>query len=359
MSIRNAALGPAVVAVLALALSAAPATAAVKCSPGKRQKVVARSAQAVVLKARPFWYSGYQLWGCSRRTGARRLLTTGDEDRELRSVLLRGTHVGYVDAGTEETSYTVVSDDAVRRGRRIARDAAPDALDVALRMGDDGSLAWRDITRAGQRLWLWRPGDGPRLVDEGFNLTRMRFSGRTLGWRHGSADRASAPTRTACRGWAGPGSTTTVDAILSTHQTVRFCWRATGSSVTLPAGTPAVTGPWVAVASARQIWVVNLLTNEWRTVAWDGAVDAIVVDEHGSVAWTVPTYTSGGHPPEYLTKTVAVWVDDAAGTHASGVATIYDQVGIARDGSWVRWAVSGEVDGSATLLPRPAPPVTG
>jgi hypothetical protein len=83
---------PVALAALVVALPAAPAAAA-KCRPLHDQKVIARSARAVLLgRSEPQW--GYRLWGCSRRTGTRRLLATSGGDRELKSPMLRGTHVG-------------------------------------------------------------------------------------------------------------------------------------------------------------------------------------------------------------------------------------------------------------------------
>jgi hypothetical protein len=354
MSARVATLLPAV-AALVLALSAAPAAAAT-CRPGHGQRTIARSARAVLLgRTQPEW--GYRLWGCSRRTGARHLLATGGEDRVLEAPMLRGTHVGYVDAGISGDDATIVSDDALHSNRRVAvRTVVDDG--IGLRMGDDGALAWRETTTVpGQRLWLWRRGDTTRLADEGFELTGMRFTGRTLRWLHDGADRtAPPPPASVCPGHAGAGSTTTVD-IISTATATVACWRATGASAAFAAAPRAVAtaGSWVAVESANIIAVRDLLDPAAATRGVDaGSVYSLVVDEHGSLAWTFSTYTGGGHPPEYLTHTAAVWVDDAAGTHALGTTSIYDTVTLARDGSALRW--SGEDTlGATTLVPRPAP----
>ena len=287
MSVRIAALLPAAVAALVLSLPAGAAEAA-QCRPGHEQRVIARSAQAVLLaRAEPAW--GFRLWGCSRRSGARRLLATGDEGHDLETPLLRGTHVGYLDVSLDEPRSTVVSDDALRRGRRVAVGSVLTADRIGLRMGDGGALAWRDTVGPGQRLRLWRRGDTTRLVDEGFSLTGVRFTGASLRWRHAGADRAApAPAESACSGRPGVGSTTTVDIIHTTTATVA-CWRATGAATTFATTTDALatTDAWVAVTMAGSIEVRNLLDpTAARSVPWLGSVAGLVVDGHGSLGWT-------------------------------------------------------------------------
>jgi hypothetical protein len=351
----SALLLPAAVAALALGLPAAPAVAST-CQPRHDQRVIARSARAVLLsRAQPEW--GYRLWGCSRRTGARRLLAAGGEDRELRTPMLRGTHVGYVDAGLEGDYATVASDDAVHRGRYVdvAAVFAEDRVD--LRMGDDGALAWRDTIPPGQRLRLWRPGDTVRLVDEGFSLTGARFSGRALSWRHDGAERAlPPPPASVCPGPAGAGSTTALDIIHTDTATIA-CWRATGATATFSV-TPralATAGSWVAAATDDSIEVRNPLGSAAaRSVPSHGSVAGLVVDEHGSLAWTFGPAVSG-HPPAYLTRTAAAWVNDAGGTHTVGTRSIWDTVTLARDGSELRWLINasdGATSGATTLVPR-------
>lgn len=339
---------------LVVALPAAPAAAA-KCQPLHDQEVIARSARAVLLgRAEPQW--GYRLWGCSRRTGTRRLLATGGGDRALKSPMLRGTHVGYVDTNLDGSPSTVVSDDALRRSRRVevATVAAQDR--VGLRMGDDGALAWHQTTPPGQRLWLWRPGDTTRLADEGFDLTSMRFTGRTLRWRHDRAGRSSGPpSASACPGGAGEGSTTTVDVIHTSAATV-VCWRATGASTTFPAtpNAPAIAGPWVAASTANSIEARNLLDPSAARSVPAGLIAGLVIDEHGSLAWSYGS--NGGHPPPSL-RTAAVWVDDAAGARSYGEVPLWAWVALARDGSTVRWLDSSDnPPGTATLI---SPPTLG
>jgi hypothetical protein len=339
---------PVALAVLGVALPAAPAVAA-KCRPLHDQEVIARSARAVLLgRSEPQW--GYRLWGCSRRTGTRRLLATGGGDRELKSPMLRGTHVGYLDTSLDGNPSTVVSDDALRRHRRVEVGTVAAQDRVGLRMGDDGALAWRETVAPGQRLWLGRPGDTTRLADEGFDLTAMRFVGRTLRWRHGRAGRTSRPTAAgACPGGAGDGSTTTVDVIYTSITTV-VCWRATGASTTFAAtmSTPAIAGPWVAARTANGIEARNLLDPGAARTVPVGSIAALVIDEHGSLAWSYGS--NGGHPPPSL-STPAVWVDDAAGARSYGAVPLWAWVALARDGSTLRWLDgSDNPPGTATLI---------
>jgi hypothetical protein len=348
MSIRAASVLLAVVAAFLVAVPVAPAAAA-KCRPGHGQKVIARSARAVLLSSsEPAW--GYRLWGCLRRTGVRRLIATGDEDRELKVPMLRGTHVGYLDTNLDGDPSTVISDDALRRGRRVevATVAAQDR--IGLRMGDDGALAWRQTIAPGQRLWLWRPGDTTRLADEGFDLTGLRFTGRTLRWRHDRAGRTSRPpAASACAGDAGDGSTMTVDVIHTSVSTV-VCWRAAGASTTFPA-TPnelAIAGSWVAARTVNGIEARNLLDPSAARSVAVGSVAGVVIDEHGSLAWSYGS--GGGHPPPSL-STAAVWVDDAAGARSYGEVPLWAWVVLARDGSTVRWLDgSDNPPGTATLI---------
>jgi len=361
MTARALTLLTAAAAALVLAAPAAPAAAAT-CRAGHGQRIVARSAQAVLL-ARTQPGSGSRLWGCSRRTGARRVLASVGDERVLAAPLLRGTHVGYVDADLGGAAATVVSDDAVRRGRRVAVATLRDRQ-LALRMGDDGALAWRVSTAAGQRLWLWRRGDTARLADEGFVLTGMRFTGRILRWRHGGAARAAAPPRAdACPGTAGPGSTLAVDVVSSAVATVA-CWRATGRSAAFAAAPQAVAaaGSWVAVASGGTIVVRDLRDPRAapRGVAatasstLSGPIETLVVDEHGSLAWTFAAYEGGGHPPERLERIPLLHVDDGAGRRVLGATTIWYPIALARDGSALRWAVNvvGDAEGATRLVPR-------
>jgi hypothetical protein len=222
--------------------------------------------------------------------------------------------VGYLDTNIDGSPSTVVSDDALRRSRRIEVGTVAAQDHIGLRMGDDGALAWRQTIPPGQRLWLWRPGDTTRLADEGFDLTAMRFTRRTLRWRHDRAGRTSGPpAASACPGGAGDGSTTTVDVIYSSTTTV-VCWRATGALTTFAAtSTPAIAGPWVAVRTANGIEARNLLDPGAARTVPAGSIAGLVIDEHGSLAWSYGS--NGGHPPPSL-RTAAVWVDDAAGARS-------------------------------------------
>ena len=263
MSVRITLLLPAL-AALALGLSATPAVAAT-CRPGPHQRTIARSPQAVLLgRPAPQW--GFRLWGCSRQTGVRRLIAGFGANHELVTTpLLRGTHVVYVDDvvgsggvgvdGAPGDEANIISDDAVHRDRHASVASVSSDGHVDLRMDGDGALAWRDTLPAGQRLLLWRPGDTVRLVDEGFSLTAIGFTGRTLTWRHDGVDQ-SAPsvTRTLCPTGAGLDSTMSVD-VIHTNPGAIACWRATGASVTFPATTTnlASAGSWVVAVTDDSI----------------------------------------------------------------------------------------------------------
>lgn len=132
-----------------------------------------------------------------------------------------------------------------------------------------------------------------------------------------------------------------------------MCWRATGASTTFAAtlSTPAIAGSWVAVSTANSIEARNLLDPSAARSVPVGSIAALVIDEHGSLAWI--SGSNGGHPPSFL-RTAAVSVDDGGDAHSYGEVPLSAWVALARDGSTVRWLDgSDNPPGTATLIPPP------
>jgi hypothetical protein len=341
-------------AVLAAAGPASAATAKRdRCAPHKGERVLKRSASAVVLGNLPYASAG-RVVGCSRASGRRRTIA-GAKDMLLARVLLTGTRVALVQYGSDrsgENSAVIVADDALHGGRRALvgrRDeaGAPTITFPTVVLAADGRIAWLEPRFATTTLRAWRPGDTVRTLDEGIVLSRVAFGSGTLTWNHGGAPR-SAPTapadRCALSGLAGGDAE--LD-LLATPGGTTACSRATGVAAALPGANPArvaLDHDWAAAWAGDSILVANPTTSAGRTIPAGGpsnnlalAAGTVALDAGGSVAWITAT------PSAFST----VYVDDGGGTRVvwDGQASID---AIQHDGSTALWLLNVPAYGTVT-----------
>jgi hypothetical protein len=303
------------ISLLAAALGpAASSASAAHCAPRAGEHTLARSALAVVTLTTT--HDAQRLIGCSRGSGARRLLhrftqwSTGAD--VARSARLAGTRVIYrwerADRGTTRDELTV--DDAVHRGRRqtLTRLSAwpvPDPADERIAtyaLAPDGTAAWIVRGPLGDDLRLWRAGTAPRRVDHGFALAGpLTFSGGTVRWRHGDAGR-SAPMALPGGTCVGFGGTDQLGVRIEyrvpyvSHANGTFimdqlttCTRATGATssdeCTCPITSYDVAGSFVAVSLNHRV-ARDDRSRISAGESWTVEGDALVaIDAAGSMVW--------------------------------------------------------------------------
>jgi hypothetical protein len=293
-----------------LAIAAAPAAAGAKprrlapCAPRKQETIKARSAVAVVLVR---WGDPWALIGCSRASGRRRVLASGPDDTTSSPAVIRvrGTTVGYV-----VYRHGLVVDDAVHRGRRRMVRPVRDFTAISdFVLGPGGAVAWFEASEMEADLFLARPGDVPRLLDEGSTLYDLAFGARSLTWQHDIATHTvllAPPDR--CPGTARVGGNALLD-VLRTGLGAALCLRSSGAITDLGEADPeavvlAGTGSWAAAWSGPELLAADGATGERRTLATAGTAGPLTIDEHGSVAWAEVS-----HAPDHT----IIHADDAAG----------------------------------------------
>jgi hypothetical protein len=356
-----------VILLATLALPTAAAQAADRCPHRAGERTLARSATAVVTLSAPRTvfvgrqptHEAQRLVGCSRRSGARRLLdvlerwpTGGDV---MRTVRLVGTRVAYhwlrTDRGPGADELTV--DDAVHRGRRrtLTRleqwpvaDPANERI-ASYALASDGTAAWIVKGPDGDDLRLWRPGAALRRVDHGFALAGpLTLAGGTVRWRHRGAAR-SAPSALppgSCGGFGGTDQLGVavergVPYVSKANGTIvedrfRVCARAGGGTTDLGCGCEIssydVAGLYAAVAAGPVVTRFDLTRSPSTTEPWEVEGSALVaIDDAGSMVWAdrLPG------PPFFRTR---IWVRDRDGTRQ--VAVLDGRVtNLARDGRTV------------------------
>jgi hypothetical protein len=295
------------------------------------------------------------LWGCSLHDGHRRRLNppSPDEFQNFSAARLVGTRVVFVDRTGDhygDGDERLILDRAVGAGHRVVVARAQTFYEPrrlrSVRLGADGTVAWLDAHAGVWRLWLWRPGDVARAVDEGPALTAVTLVPGTLGWSHGTAPRSVSTTAPdGCPAAGRRDGTVELDLFDGPDGAVA-CWRASGATAMLPATRAqdvVAAGAWIAASTFQQtILVANVVTGATRVMAVPGRV-WLVVDEGGSVAWVQSD--EGAAAPFGFT----IWADDAAGTHQLG--TVHDLLyGLSHDGPTVRWSVASPgQSGTATL----------
>jgi hypothetical protein len=343
-----------IVALLALLALPAGAAAADRCPHRPGERVLARSAQAVVterhrmitLDGTP--YEDVQtVLGCSRRTGARRVVSRlsefhTDANRVTR-LKLAGTAIAYqrFNAYKDFSADTVLADDAVHGGRHrelseaVAWPYPAEKGTLAFAVAADGTVAWvaRSVGRDDQLL-VWDAASGLRRRDVGFDLAGpLVLAAGSVRWLHDGRER-DAPTAlppTRCAGRAAREGTTEVDLTLDADR-LTACLRATGASLTVDGNyrslvpTVDVAGPYVALSDHGAVRRLDLATSSIETIPVRGSALARV-DEAGSLAW----YDNQDTAP----LLAQLWIRDADGLRAVG-----DPVGayaaLGRDGATVR-----------------------
>ncbi len=343
---------PLAAALLAAALGpAASLAAAAHCRPHPGEHQLARSAQAVVLAT---GRAPQTITGCSRRSGTRRRIAVLERARagerlRLVGLHLAGTRVAYVavrqESYDDHLGMVVTADDAIHGGRRHAvASYDPDSTIMPWWAVDaDGDVAWLVEDRTtGWSLAAWRPGLGTHQIDaRAATLDAPRLSGGVLTWRRDGAARSlglAGIPRSACRLSLAPYSYATLDVELDFS---RACLRATGQTVGLPFASDGsftlldANGPYLVVN-----WVVKVHSGSYLLDVATGAVTDLnhafvqardaVVDDHGSVAWTMG---DGLH------------VRDA---HGERVVPGAGSGPLVRDGSTVTWTGGGP---TVTLAP--------
>lgn len=353
------------IAVIAVfALPAGAAHAADRCPHRHGERTLARSAEAVVTLTAPRTVLekdgptplAQRLVGCSRRSGARRLIdlldrrpTSGDV---LRSARLAGTHVIYhwqrSNAGTMSDELT--ADDAIHRGRRqtLTRLAAWPVADPAnerissYAIASDGTATWIVKGPIGDDLRLWRPGAGLRRVDHGFALGGpLKLAGGMVHWSHGGGAR-SAPTTLPLDLCQGLGGTDQLGVVIQrrvpyvskTHGTIvqdhlSICARTAEGSSGFGCGCEIssydVAGSYAVVAAGSMVTRLDAAGRSAQS--WDVEGNPLVaIDDAGSMVWA-------DRLPDAPLRT-RIWVLDRHGLREA--ATIDGHVtGLARDGRTV------------------------
>jgi hypothetical protein len=281
---RSVALAATLVA-LALAAGAVPAGAAPRphhCAPHRYEEVKGRSAHAVVFLR---GYYGWAIFGCDRRTGRRRVITVhAYGSQEPDQVRLHGTTVGWHVAGQD-----LMLDDALHAGRRRTLRSTRDFTSISLfAFGPGGAMAWYEGSNVTADVLLKVPGDVPRLLDEGTELSDLRFTARSLTWRHAVGDRRSVPLaqRDRCPGGRVGGAALT--DVLRTPIGAALCLRRSGAVTDLGQADPhavVLAGRWAAAWAGSRLLAADAATGERRTLTTAGSGGSVTIDEHGSAAW--------------------------------------------------------------------------
>lgn len=340
-----------------LAAVASPAQAA-DCRPQLHERVLARSARAVVLvQATPATTAALPrqtIVGCSRHSGRRRIIDVlqrrSDSDpTKLLGLRLAGTRVAYVTVVAppfDETRKTVIADDAVQGGRRHdlggwLYSVHPWVEISSWTVDARGNVAWlvESTGQSSAAVMAWHAELGRRMVDTRAAFGGVRLHDGVLEWRRDGAPRslrlATVP-RSACDGRPA-GGTLDVDLYGSSFVTTA-CHRATGRLVEVQAGQSTdildINGRFLVLRASRSIFDsglrlgthrLNLADGSVMTLFDDSSVADAVVDEHGSVAWLQGN---------------AFWVRDASGTReVDGTGVCEGR--LTRDGSSVRLSNCG------------------
>lgn len=327
-----------------------------RCHPRPGEHAIALSPRAIVYRSA----SQVKLTGCLRRSGRRRVLYRGIADVESDvpgRLRLAGTHVifaSYADGVRDSAEDIVVSDVAHPDGQTVAsaflrsyNELSPvqnPFPEFTIRADGTAAIVQTELPPYGS-VHLITPSGDDRLVDEGADLGRLRFTGRELRWRHGAERRSLRPTlHDVCLGTMGAGS----DAVglYESRPEVSACWRATGRLTHVqraPADVgdylpAAVAGPYVAVPiDGERIALIDSRSGAVDTILTPGFID-MRIDDPGSIAWS--SARVGGYE---------VWVRDATGTRLA--TTLDDVPSIVRDGTVVSWFVRGAAAGSTRLSP--------
>ena len=324
-------------ALTAVLLLTAPASARDRCAPrhGEHQAAHGATLTALIAVQKQGYGQTQRLSACIRRTGKRRLLgraVLDDLDGEtIGSVRVAGWHIAWIVMGNDRSSTwnNLSLSDLRRRGH------VEPAIDL-------GHLAGWDLGAGGELAWiadghvhLWHPRPAPagdaRVIDTGIGLRRVRITGATVRWHHGTAHRR-APLA-APRGRCAASDLGTVEIAIVLGDDAAACWRATGRI--MPLGVPIsdnpafadlfdhvdIAGSFVAVTTQSAVILYDMRDGSAIRIPADRAYWPLV-DARGELSWTV------GRP-----GVAELWVSDGDGVHQIG-STSERAV---RDGTTIWW----------------------
>jgi hypothetical protein len=325
--------------------------------------------------------------GCSRRSGRRRTLDTlqrvaaptADPTR-LIGLRLAGTRVAYLKiiiVDGRDPHPVLIADDALHGGRRHDLSGDPTGTDgwpfvgggatipdlgVAWAVDAEGDVAW--ITTDGktgvpgtQALGVWRAGLGRRQVDSHAGLSDLALRDGVLRWRRNGTSRVvdlTALPPSLCGALRATVGTLEVDLVRSPDgQGLSACLRSTGRTVTtpyfeFPQDVTDINGPYIVLEWAHVELYFTTFVDLTQGTAEQGGSPNMVVDEHGSRAWTTGgQWVVGDGARTWLAG--GLWVQDAQGVRKAADADPGTPWGpLLRDGATVTWPAAGL---TATLNP--------
>jgi hypothetical protein len=314
------------ITLTAVLLLAAPASARDRCAPrhGEHQAGHRATLTALVAVEKQGYGEIQRLYACVRRTGRRSFLgraVMDDLDGEtIGAVRIAGWRVAWIVSGYDRSStWNTLNMSDVRRHRHVEPSIDLGHL-ASWDLGAGGEIAWI----ADGHVHLWHPQAAPagdtRIIDTGVALRRVRITGASVHWDHGTVHRRvplAAP-----RGHCAASGLGTAQIALVLGTSAVACWRATGRITPLGVAlgdylyanmasadlshNVDIAGPYVAVTTQSAVIRYDIRDGGALRIPADLAYWPLV-DARGELSWTVV------HPD--ITE---LWVSDGDGLHQIG-----------------------------------------